>query len=112
MQCVSQFSQEFFRYSNTLLVSLNNRIYFRDHPMATVVVDSEHGVASDLSRHFAVTSQFSPGRPPSNTNTADEGFNLHSISHPMRLVQDKGDEASIISGQRRVCSILTVIRYF
>ncbi|KAH9980827.1 hypothetical protein BGW80DRAFT_1247690 [Lactifluus volemus] len=86
-----------FTYSNTLLVSLNNRIYFRDRPLA-ITVDTEHAISSDNSRRFAVTSPFTPGQPP--TNTTDEGIKLHSISHPMHLRQGKGDEASFSSGQR------------
>jgi hypothetical protein len=97
MRRVSQFSQAFFRYSNTLLVSLNNRIYFRDRPLA-ITVDTEHAISSDNSRRFAVTSPFTPGQPP--INTTDEGIKLHSISHPMHLRQGKGDEASFSSGQR------------
>jgi hypothetical protein len=100
-----------FRYSNTLLVSLNNRIYFRDRTIATAIVDSEN-VSSGHSRHFAVTSHFSQGHQPTNTNTTDQGFKLHSIPNRMRLGESKGDEASISSGPRRVCSILSVLRYF
>jgi hypothetical protein len=102
-----------FRYSNTLLVSLNNRIYFRDRPIA-ITVDTEHAVtvSSDNSRRFAITSHFSQGHPPTNTNTTDEGIKLHSIPDPMRIGESKGDEASISSGARRVPSILTDLWYF
>jgi hypothetical protein len=86
-------------------VSLNNRIYFRDRPIAAIVArDSEHAVSSDQSRRFAVTSHFSPVHPATNTNTntntSDEGFKLHSIPNHMRIGESKGDEASISSGPR------------
>jgi hypothetical protein len=99
MRRVSQFSQEFFRYSNTLLVSLNNRIYFRDRPIAITVGDSE-AISSDHSRRFAVTSPFASDQPPTNTNPTNESFKLHSISHPMHIGQGKDDEVSFSSGQR------------
>jgi hypothetical protein len=78
-------------------VSLNNRIYFRDHPIAaTVIVDSEHAVSSDQSR-FA---HFSQVHPPTRAKTTDEGFKLRSIPNRMGLGESKGDEASISSGPR------------
>ncbi|KAH9980890.1 hypothetical protein BGW80DRAFT_1453845 [Lactifluus volemus] len=83
-------------YSNALLVSLNNRIYFRDHPIAaTVIVDSEHAVSSDQSPRFA---HFSQVHPPTRAKTTDEGFKLRSIPNRMGLGESKGDEASISSG--------------
>jgi hypothetical protein len=77
-------------------VSLNNRIYFRDHPIATVIVDSEHAVSSDRSPRFVVTvtSQVSQ-HLSTNTRTTDESFKLHSIPNRMGLGESKGDEASI-----------------
>jgi hypothetical protein len=93
-------SHESFRYSNTLLVSLNNRIYFRDHP-ASAVVDSGLVVDSDQARRSAVASlHFSQGPPPLHTNTIDEGFKLHTISRTMDLEKGKGDAVSISSGPR------------
>jgi hypothetical protein len=81
------------RYSNTLLVSLNNRIYFRDHPSCGSHVDSGHVVESDQIRRSAVASlHFSTqGRPSTRTDTTDDGFKLHPISHTIDLERGKGD---------------------
>jgi hypothetical protein len=40
-----------YRYSNTLLVTLNNRIYFRDHPFPGVSCDSVYHGPSRPSEH-------------------------------------------------------------
>ncbi|KAF8470500.1 hypothetical protein DFH94DRAFT_685127 [Russula ochroleuca] len=45
-----------FTYSNTLLVSLNNRIYFRDHPFSGVRGSTRCFVDSGRSRRSAVSS--------------------------------------------------------
>ena len=44
-----------FRYSNTLLVSLNNRIYFRDHPFRGAHGDTRCYVDSGRSLRATVT---------------------------------------------------------
>ena len=79
------------RYSNTLLVSLNNRIYFRDHPGSCV--DSGHVVESDQARRSAVASlHFSTQGPRSaRPDTTDDDFKLHPISHTIDLEKGKGD---------------------
>jgi hypothetical protein len=83
-------------------VSLNNRIYFRDHPSPVAVVDSGLVVGSEQSRRSAVASfRFPQGSPlPPLTNTIDGGFKLHSVSHTMDLESGKGDAVSISSGPR------------
>jgi len=69
-------------YSNTLMVSLNNRIYFRDHtsPMVTVHGEgSEHGVMSSAPR-TAIAVHVSQVKQPSSSISGDD-FEMGVISH-------------------------------
>jgi hypothetical protein len=76
-------------------VSLNNRIYFRDHPSTDAVVDSGH-VTSDQFRRSAVASlHFSDRRLSTHTGTPDGTFKLHSISHAMDLEKGKSDAVKV-----------------
>ncbi|KAI9445947.1 hypothetical protein H4582DRAFT_517421 [Lactarius indigo] len=80
-------------YSNTLLVSLNNRIYFRDHqppeqgdtPHLTTVSDRVHATALSPIR-------FAPPEPRPRTPTMDN----YSVPRLENLDHDnsKGDDAS------------------
>lgn len=55
MRDVQARADECSRYSNTLLVSLNNRIYFRDHPFRGSEDNSQCHATSGLSFHPTVT---------------------------------------------------------
>ncbi|KAH9066143.1 hypothetical protein EDB87DRAFT_689181 [Lactarius vividus] len=78
-------------YSNTLLVSLNNRIYFRDHQL------SERGnnasiPDSDQLRATATTSlHFAETRPRSQAPT-DDSFQLSTSTQMVELNRRKGDD--------------------
>jgi hypothetical protein len=81
-----QYAHEGSRYTNTLLVSLNNRIYFRDHPPRGVHVDTNdfdqgHRSAT-TSLHFA----------QAHTTTLGDGYKVKTISHTIDPEQGKGDD--------------------
>jgi hypothetical protein len=87
------------RYANTLMVSLNNRIYFREHALSVVhsssnhIVDSQHGLEV-TSHHFHQV-----GAPPRAT-TIGNGFKLDTLSsHTVELARVKGDGVSVNSEQ-------------
>jgi hypothetical protein len=77
------------RYANTLLVSLNNRIYFRDyaarHGTVEVHMGSNHleeGSQSHNSHRSALTSiRINQVGSPTNTTTVGNTFKLDTISH-------------------------------
>ncbi|KAI0280488.1 hypothetical protein BGY98DRAFT_963681 [Russula aff. rugulosa BPL654] len=86
-------------YANTLMVSLNNRIYFREHALSVVhsssnhIVDSQHGLEV-TSHHFHQV-----GAPPRAT-TIGNGFKLDTLSsHTVELARVKGDGVSVNSEQ-------------
>lgn len=80
----------FSRYTNTLFVSLNNRIYFRDHPSSGVHIMSD-GVAEAEQSHI----RFPPVGSAAHTTTLDDSC----ISHTIDL--EKGSSAvSVASGPR------------
>jgi len=79
-------------YTNTLLVSLNNRIYFRDHPSPGVHIMSDHGVGSDQSRRH-----FNPVGSTTHVATQDDNYVLKTISHTIDLEKGKSDGVSISS---------------
>ncbi|KAH9987451.1 hypothetical protein BJV74DRAFT_885570 [Russula compacta] len=86
-------------YSNTLLVSLNNRIYFRDHPSAGVYVDTEQFVGADLP-HSAITSlrfaQVGESTQAQSTTFGDtRSLHPDSISQTMDLKREKSDNTSL-----------------
>jgi len=69
-------------YSNTLLVSLNNRIYFRDHPCPGLHVDGHRLVGFDNTRPSAIASlHFAQARQPANTTAGSDSFKLDEVSH-------------------------------
>jgi len=74
-------------YSVTLFVSLNNRIYFRDHPSSGVHImnDHVHVVEFDQSHHH-----FSPVGSITHTTTLNES--LHTIN----LEKGKSDSGTVI----------------
>jgi hypothetical protein len=84
------------RYTNTLFVSLNNRIYFRDHPSSGVHVMSGRIVESDQNHHHLSQAQFA-----AHTTTLGESY----ISHTIDLEKgNSGTGSSISSDPRYQCS--------
>jgi hypothetical protein len=85
------------RYTNTLFVSLNNRIYFRDHAPSGVQIMADQVGRSDPSRH-----QLTPVTVVSTTHTTPGGDNyaLKTISHTIDLEKGKSDSVSISSDPR------------
>ncbi|KAI9428729.1 hypothetical protein H4582DRAFT_2091105 [Lactarius indigo] len=80
-------------YSNTLLASLNNRIYFRDRR------SSVHGISASLpaSKRVHATVITSPGSAvpePQPQESKGDIFPLYSISRPGDLDNSQGDDAS------------------
>jgi hypothetical protein len=87
------------RYANTLMVSLNNRIYFREHALSVVhssdnhFVDSQHRLEV-ASRHF---HQVQVGTPTRDT-TIGNSFKLDRMtSHTVELARVKEDIVSVNS---------------
>lgn len=86
-------------YANTLMVSLNNRIYFREHAMSVVhssdnhFVDSQHRLEV-ASRHF---HQVQVGTPADATMIGNS-FKLGRMSsHTVELARVKEDVVSFNS---------------
>ena len=87
------------RYANTLIVSLNNRIYFREHELSRSVVNSadnhlgsQHGL-DGTSRHF---HQVQVGAPTRAAMIGDD-FKLNGMSHTVELARMKEDVVSFNS---------------
>ena len=107
MRCASQNSYKRVRYSNTLLVSLNNRIYFREHRLP------EHGYSaflavSDRVRALAVSS-LSFAVPESQTQ-APKGaiLPLDPISQPGTFDHNTGNVTSTESVTSSMCKLTAV----
>jgi hypothetical protein len=88
------------RYANTLLVSLNNRIYFREHASSVVHSSDNHNVDSQLEHRLEVTSrhyhQVQVGTP--TRTTIGNGFKLDRMSsHTVALARVKEDVVSFNS---------------
>ncbi|KAH9173509.1 hypothetical protein EDB89DRAFT_700075 [Lactarius sanguifluus] len=80
-------------YSNTLLASLNNRIYFRDRR------SSVHGISASLPvlKRVRATTITSPGSAipePQPQESKGDIFPLYSISRPGNLDDDTGTDWS------------------
>jgi len=90
------------RYTNTLMVSLNNRIYFRDHRTPGVQVDNDHIVESDQFRLSAMAPyRFSQVGPSAHSTSIGDSFKLNTLSHTIDLEKKgKGDTVSISSDPR------------
>jgi len=85
-------------YSNTLMVSLNNRIYFRDQPPAGLHVDTDHVVGSDPSRGSAIASfQLSPIRSHTHRTIPGDSYKLNTLSHTIDLEKGSKSDAGSIS---------------
>ncbi|KAH9077829.1 hypothetical protein EDB83DRAFT_2514545 [Lactarius deliciosus] len=82
-------------YSNTLLVSLNNRIYLRDH-RSLEHGDSAYPSVPDGARAIAETPlRFATPEPQSRELKKDTDIFSHSIiSWPMDLDNSRGDDTS------------------
>jgi hypothetical protein len=79
-----------------LLVSLNNRIYFRDHPGSGFLVDSDQLVEIDHSRRSAITSLHpTPVGSQARAATSGDGYKRNTISHTIDLEQ--GNEGDVVS---------------
>jgi len=86
------------RYANTLMVSLNNRIYFREHALSVVhssdnhIVNSQHRLEV-ASRHV---HQVQVGTPTGAT--IGNSFKLERMSsHTLELARVKEDVVSVNS---------------
>ncbi|KAH9009656.1 hypothetical protein EDB84DRAFT_1571086 [Lactarius hengduanensis] len=82
-------------YSNTLLVSLNNRIYFRDHqPPEQLEGDNPHLTVSGRVRATVLSSlRFSVPEPQPRTPTPDN-FPLYPVPRPGKQDASNGDDTS------------------
>jgi len=87
-------------YANTLLLSLNNRIYFRDYAAhhgtysLEVHVDSSHHMEGDRSRRSAISS-LQARSPTDTTAVSNNTFKLDTISHIVDLEKSKGEGDAI-----------------
>jgi len=84
-------------YSNTLMVSLNNRIYFREYAdrPSGINTDSSH---SDRTHRSAFASiRLNQVGSPTNTATAGNTFKLNTISHVVGQEKSKGDAIGMAS---------------
>jgi hypothetical protein len=89
------------RYSNTLLVSLNNRIYFRDHPQGDHV-ESNQIVVPGQSRRSAMTSLgFAQVGSPAHTTTMGDSLQLNTVPHAIDLEKAQDDAVSSIRSEPR-----------
>jgi hypothetical protein len=85
-------------YANTLMVSLNNRIYFREHASSVVHSSDNHNVDSQhrlevTSRHFHQVQVGGPTRA-----TIGNSFKLDRMSsHTVELARVKEDVVSVNS---------------
>jgi hypothetical protein len=80
------------RYSNTLFVTLNNRIYFRDHPSPEGPGDSAH--VTPLA--FGNRRERGPGfaaqpRPSQSTTSSGTSIRLHTLLPPTDTEKGKSD---------------------
>jgi len=75
-------------YTNTLFVSLNNRIYFRDHRSSVIHVMSDCIVESDQNHHHLSQTRFA-----AHSTTLGESY----ISHTIDLEKGNSDAVSNIS---------------
>ena len=83
------------------MVSLNNRIYFRNHGTAGVHVDSELAVESDQFHHSRASFRFSQDGPPAHSAAIGDSFKLNTISHMIDLEKKgKGDTVTVSSDPR------------
>ena len=104
---VQAHADESSRYSNTLLVSLNNRIYFRDHPFrgahghTPCYVDSGPSFLSTVTPiTFAQTQN--GRRPQTVTTSTGTGLKLDTVSGAPSIDIEKGSVVEDNSNPRFV----------
>ena len=107
MPCASQNSYKLVRYSNTLLVSLNNRIYFREHRLPEHAYSTCLAV-SDRVRALAVSS-ISFAVPESQTH-AQKGviLPLDPISRPGNFDHNTSNVTRTESVASGMCNLTDV----
>jgi hypothetical protein len=88
---VQTYADESSRYSNTLLVSLNNRIYFRDHPFRGAHGNSRCYVDSGPSFRSTVTPIiFAQNGLRHPTTPAGDGLKPDNVSCTASIDVEKG----------------------
>lgn len=88
---VQAHADEDSRYSNTLLVSLNNRIYFRDHPFRGAHGNTRCYVDSGPSFRSTVTPiTFAQNGPRPHTTPAGDRHKLDTVSRTESIDIEKG----------------------
>jgi len=89
-------------YANTLLVSLNNRIYFREHGSSVLYYSSGNHVEEpgEPGHLEAASVHFHQVRSPphrAHTTTITNSFKLDAMPHTVELGRGKGELSSINS---------------
>ena len=86
------------RYSNTLLITLNNRIYFRDHPSPEIPGDNAYVGPLASGNREGQLSRFAAQIGPSES-TAGDGIpiRLHTLLPPTDTEKGKSDFVSTSS---------------
>ncbi len=88
--CSSQNAETYLRYSNTLLVSLNNRIYFREQQSSGRSNSADLSVSKRV-RATTVTSPCFAGAKPELQASKGDIFPLYTITRPVGRDISKGD---------------------
>ncbi|KAN0129606.1 hypothetical protein V8E53_012602 [Lactarius tabidus] len=79
------------RYSNTLFVTLNNRIYFRDHPSPNSPGDSAHVTPLAFGNRGEQRPGFAAQPRPSQSTTSSASIRLHTLLPPTDTEKGKSD---------------------
>ena len=82
------------------MVSLNNRIYFREYTdgQSGINTNSSHSADCDRSHRSALASiRLNQVGSPTNTTTAGNTFKLNAISDVVDVEKSKGDTIGIAS---------------
>ncbi|KAF8266538.1 hypothetical protein EI94DRAFT_1802978 [Lactarius quietus] len=84
-------------YSNTLLVTLNNRIYFRDHPSPESSGDSANNAPLSFGNHGGQRPGFAAQfRPSQSTTSSGTSIRLHGLP-PSNMDAEKGKSDFVIT---------------
>jgi len=79
-------------YSNTLLVTLNNRIYFRDHPSPESHGDTAHVAPFASGNRGGQRPGFAAQpRPSQSTTSSGESIRLHALLPPTDTEKGESD---------------------
>jgi hypothetical protein len=89
-----QNAHEGSRYSNTLLVSLNNRIYFRDHPSPGAHVDTN---LEQCHRSVMASLHFAQVTTHANNATLGDSYKAKNMDYTIDPEKGKADTCSIRS---------------